>query len=138
MSLRTLDEFLEHALIYAGFPRSEYVKRKGFLDLYVRVSRRLIDGELRETIDLASINARSPGRGCFKKLVADLREKHPEVVLYVECVLSDRFAEGLERMGFIRDKSTGESVCYYMLPKGVTDGEEDDHRQGRETQNRGD
>ena len=78
MKKPTLDEFIIRA--QRSWPRNAHVKEPGFTSLYVRVSRRSLEGRLRPMIDLAEIVARYPGRGTFEPrfsvmLVSRLRFK---------------------------------------------------------------
>jgi len=110
--LPTLDKFLqtsEHRV-----SANAYVREPGFKTLYVRRTYHYIGIGLRQTrtIDIASVTAKRTGKSTFKKLIARLRRDYPNDTIYVESVLSERFAEGLLRMGF---KSVeGQVNCYYL------------------------
>ena len=83
--------------------RNLYLKQPGFSACYVRQcawapSRGHI---LRRTIELANIAVRRTGRGTFTRLVEHLTLQYPKLYVVVECVLTDRFWEGLLRRGFI-------------------------------------
>ena len=106
----TLDEMIERG---GGIvSRSEWVKHKDFSGMYVRVGRKYIAGEVHEhVIDLANIQAKKTGKGAFKKLIVYLREHWSEHDIHVENVLTERFRDGLKRMGFI---DTGTPHCYWL------------------------
>lgn len=107
---RSLDSFLEHTRV----GDRTYVKHPAFENLYVRHTRRVLGGVDRcPCLDLVNIRARNTGCGAFKRLVARLRRKYPWWALYVENVMTARFCEGLERMGFLHIE---ESRCFYMPP----------------------
>jgi hypothetical protein len=95
----------------ASKEKNAFIKEPEFKQLYVRNAKRLIGGSYIKTIDIARIEAKKPGKGAFRRLVKTLREKHPDLVVYVECVHSERFAEGLIRMGFL---SHGDGTCFYL------------------------
>lgn len=116
MKLPTLDEFVARAS--KRFPHNSWVKEPGFTALYVRVSQRLIEGELRTMIDLASIEAKRPGHGVFTQLVARLRSQYPDYGLFVESVLTERFEQGLRRRGF---KQYRDEWSFYLLPSARTE-----------------
>ena len=106
MRLSTLDEFLTKRRF-----SNAYVREPGFRHLYVRISRRYFNGVLHEgVLDLANIEARKPGAGAFTRLVERLHTRG--LTLYVECVLQDRFAQKLLRMGFKRENMGN---CFYMF-----------------------
>ena len=109
----TLDAFIQSRLDGKLFPRNAYVTEPGFSSLYVRLSERYIDGRVQHPVlDLANLSAKKPGNGSFKKLIARLRTDRPELGLFVECVQTERFAQGLLKMGF-RDVGL---QCYWMPP----------------------
>ena len=108
-----LDEFLAQG--ENTWPKNSWVKETGFKNLYVRLSQRYLEGEMRPVIDLASIEATKPGRGTFTRLVERLRSQHPTKSIYVECVLQPRFSEMLvSRLGF--KVSPTDERSYYLLP----------------------
>lgn len=78
-----------------------WVKEPGFVGLYVRIGQRLIGGEHVRTIDLANFEVRRKGRGVFSRFVKKI-EKY-QLPIFVENVLSDRFANFLQKTGFVRD-----------------------------------
>lgn len=97
------------------WPRNQHVSHPDWNTLYVRVTKRPLDGEIRDpVIDLASIEAKRPGKGAFRALVTDLRKMYPQAAIFIESVLGDRFQEGLRRMGFTQ--RDGEA-SYYLLPE---------------------
>lgn len=116
-SIYNFDEFVAPRLKdKAVWPRNSYVSFPGWLNLYVRVTSRHLNGEERGmVIDLANIEARAKGKGTFKKLIAHIRKTYPGTVIHVEEVLSERFREGLPRLGFIprRDHPTS----FFLLPE---------------------
>ena len=99
-----LDEFLEkHLSKLPGhlFPVRAYVEEPGFNSLYVRLSGRLIDDELLFPVfDVASVEVREKGQGTFTRRIRQVREKYPNLPIYVESVVNGRFAKYLERIGF--------------------------------------
>ena len=97
------------------WPRNMYVAHPGWKSLYVRVSQRYIDCQLiRTVIDLANLEAATPGRGTFKKLVAHIRVNYPETTIFVESVLEERFGHGLMRMGFAKVDGLNN---FYLIPE---------------------
>lgn len=109
----TLDEFMAQSR-----QRNAYVEYPGFAALYIRKGHfRFIECvKWPLVLDLANMEAVKTGQGTFKRLVAHLRERYPEYGLYVECVLTSRFAKGLERMGFVRMDKGALSPAYWLPP----------------------
>ena len=74
--------------------------------MYVRVGTKAlytpeIEGKPHKVIVLANIEAKEQGKGTFTSLVKELQETHPEFTIIVESVLSERFAKGLLKRGFL-------------------------------------
>jgi hypothetical protein len=117
LSIPTLDEFVNKKLSSwdTSWPKNSYVTEQGFKSLYIRVTDRYIAGKKRKTIDLANLTATTPGSGAFTKLVEKLKKQYPQLTIFVENVLSRRFAVKLILMGFeIREH---EPRCFYLLPE---------------------
>lgn len=117
MEQETLNEFLNRT---DGLGKERryvssraWVREAGFESLYVRRACHRVGGEMRETIDLASLTAETPGRGAFAALVAKLRRDRPALTIYVESVMTDRFSKGLVRMGFLEAGPSAPSCFYY-------------------------
>lgn len=112
----TLDEFIRSRIDGKTWPRNACVSEAGFSSLYVRVTQRYVEGQLRKPVlDLASAEAELPGQGAFTALVARLRKDWPALGLFAECVLNERFREKLTAMGF---RCIGPGPCYWMPPVG--------------------
>jgi hypothetical protein len=115
MALPTLDQFIAQAV--DKWPHNSYVREPGFASLYVRISRRYIEGKTRTMLDIANVTAKKPGSGAFTKLIKKLSRKHPELGIFVECVLNPRFGTMLEnKLGFKKasaDPCINES--FYLL-----------------------
>ena len=79
---------------------NSFIQHPDWRALYIRVTERYIHGKKVPTIDLASIEARMPGNGAFRRLVDHLHRTYMTRGIFVESVLTKRFAEGLKRMGF--------------------------------------
>lgn len=109
----TLDEFIRSRIDGTVWPRNAYVEETGFSALYVRVTERLIEGQVRKPVlDLAALSAESPGKGTFTTLVARVRKDWPTLGLFVECVQTRRFGEKLITLGF----RLVSPQCYWMPP----------------------
>ena len=113
-SIPTLDQFIEMGS-KAKWPLNKYVLFPGFSSLYVRYgSFRYVDEmRMEPLLDLASLNAEEPGKGAFTKLHKHLRVHHPDLWLYVESVLNERFEKKLEKVGYIRHEGKY-PPCFYM------------------------
>lgn len=104
---------LKSFLAYAGTRLQAHVDHPDFNALYLRHSRRPIEGKLRWVLDISQIAANEPGKGAFTLLLAQLQDfPYP---IYVESVLSPRFAEHLLKIGFTRHDYDENS--FYRLSK---------------------
>lgn len=99
MQLPTLNQFIKES--EGKWPRNAYVRQRGCSELYVRRSRRHLGGVWVDgVLDIARIEVRYPGRGLFTRLTNQLLARG--IPLFIECVLNERFATNLSRMGFTR------------------------------------
>ena len=116
MSLQTLEEFLISSKMRA-WPSNAYVRAPGFKELYVRRTRRLLDGEWVESVlDIARAKATRPGKGVLTALITNLLERG--IPLYMECVQNKRFVKRLEKMGFTLATNTLDGApSFFKLPK---------------------
>lgn len=90
-----------------------YVKCVGFSHMYVRIGRRDINGvKYNGVIDIANVQAISPGKGTFSELSDELHVRGFNV--YVESVLNDRFCGKLLRMGYTQVPDR-EPPSFYLL-----------------------
>ena len=88
----------------AGPERNSWVKIPG-LRIYLRKATHLIhtEGEpvMIQCIDLASLEATKPGKGAFTRFLVDFEDYvdtlYREKAIYIENVMSDRFASFFER-----------------------------------------
>lgn len=106
----TLDELIKKSQD-DGWRSNSWVEHEGFKYMYVRVTKRYIEGKFVDTIDLANIEAEHPGNGAFRNLILHLTNSWPQYIIYVESVLEDRFRKGLLRMGF---KQVENIFNYYL------------------------
>jgi hypothetical protein len=111
MRLPTLDEFIAQGP--NKWPTNSYVTETGFASLYVRWGRHCIEDSVLTCLDLASMEAKEPGKGTLKTLIAKLRREHPTINIYVESVLNPLLLPGLLRLGFIE---VAESMppCFFL------------------------
>jgi hypothetical protein len=107
----SLEEFISGK---SRWPNNAYVKAEGFKELYVRRTRRLLNGVWVDgVLDIARIIASRPGSGKFTALAEELLGRG--IPLYVECVQNERFVKKLEKLGFTRVNHEG-APSFYKLP----------------------
>lgn len=114
MALQTLEAFMK------GTGRGNaYVTFPGFKGLYIRRNPRFIrnlDIIAEPTIDIANLTAKKPGKGAFTHLFQHLRKEYPHLWIFVECVVNERFAAKLLRMGFVQCTDDF-APSFYMPPE---------------------
>lgn len=103
-TMDSLDQFIAtHIERVRPLGINRYVTHDDFSLLYVRMTSRYVAGILQTPcLDIANIEAKAPGTGGFTRLFGVLRERYPQLHLYVECVLSPRFGQHLMKLGFIK------------------------------------
>ena len=76
----------------------------------------MIEGEMMETLDLATMSAIEPGKGRFTELLIFIERINPYNYLYVENVMTERFQKFFERNGFVQYCDSMSDIpvkCYY-------------------------
>lgn len=89
--------------IGSEFPRAAHVVHEDFANLYVRAYK--------QTITIAVVQSKEPGRGAWRRLVRSLRRAYPNVYLYVESVGNLAFAQHLRQTGFEKSHQYCEEHC---------------------------
>jgi hypothetical protein len=98
-----------------------HLDEPGFKALYVRLTFRYVAGKMyQRVLDLASIEADRKGKGAFTALLNRIRSRYPDLHIYVECVINQRFAQKLEALGF-EQVTPLESPCYFLEAKASSD-----------------
>jgi hypothetical protein len=92
--------------------RCLHLRRNGF-QLYVRKSRRDIEGMDMTTLDIASLGIpkKLQGRGWFQSFRSIAQALNPWDVTYYEMVHNQHLAQHLEASGLSRDSE----LCFYAL-----------------------
>lgn len=90
-----LDEFLN-----SRFPNNAYVDHNEFSVFYVKKGARYIEGVMYDNVFVLSrIEAKNIGSGTLRRFLKDFWGKY-DIPVMVECVLNERLAESLPKMGF--------------------------------------
>lgn len=72
------------------------------MEIYIRKSKRFINKEIVNCIDFASINVSQTGVGTFTGFLKWFRKKYPMKNIFIESILTERFARFFEKNGFTR------------------------------------
>ncbi len=81
------------------------------LHLYIRKSKRFLEGRWVTVIDIASITVAKPGKGYFKNLLAYLQKSCLDNGLYIESVVNPDLYKFLQRL-------TLEDTCWILRDDG--------------------
>jgi hypothetical protein len=105
-------------------PRNTYVDEPGFLTLYVRLTKRFVQGRwYLPVLDIANVEVAKKNKGTFTALIASIQQRYPRLHIYVENVLNPRFTAKLLRMGFtdVGPEWISTSKCFFLPAKESTD-----------------
>src|SRR5690606_30188872 len=93
-----LNEILDKKTLRSCWVESSEAK------VYIRISKRYIDGQITECLDLATIEVfeNSQNKGVFKEILQKMEDfaTKNNLLLYVENVLNDLLSEKLETYGY--------------------------------------
>lgn len=86
------------------FPVNKKIIKKEF-QIYIRVTKRFIDGEMKNTIDIGSIDVKEKhqGKGIFREIlkeIEDLAQKN-KLTIFIECIHNEILIKMLERRNYI-------------------------------------
>jgi hypothetical protein len=110
----TLEQFIQQAKLSWPQRQRRHLQEPEFSYLYVRYTGRYILGKAcQPVLDIASIEARKPGKGAFTRLLQQIRTSHPELPIFIEAVINPRFGDKLKALGF-QDVGPDLSPCFYM------------------------
>jgi hypothetical protein len=92
----------------------------GSMHVYLRIGRRLIDGNMIACVQLANLQVpeKHQGKGLFTALLADLLVWSP-LPIYVEQVLNREFFDALLRRGFVAAREYDGVVWDVVLKRAV-------------------
>jgi hypothetical protein len=79
------------------------------MKIYMRKSKRYIEGQIRDCLDLASmevLEGEDMGKGIFTDFLTKFIETYPEHNIFVESIQTERFALFFEKFGFKRTKES--------------------------------
>lgn len=71
------------------------------IKIYIRKSKRNYKGKVLDFFDFATIEVYEPGKGLFTKILKRFEETYPDKNIFIESVLTDRFADYIRNnLGF--------------------------------------
>ena len=88
------------------------------MNVYARKSTRLIEGKLRKTLDIATVEVREEMRckRVFTNFINDMIGMNPFPILFVENIMTDRFAKYFQSQGWLSmgPYEEWQLPCYYI------------------------
>lgn len=115
-----MEEIFVELEMFLKLPLRNKWIRSDVLKIYVRKSKRLLEGQHMDCIDLASmevIEEENYGKGIFTKFLEEFMKRYSEHNIFVESILTKRFALFFERHGFKRTKESTVHQCNMYLLK---------------------
>lgn len=94
---------LSQFLADANRPSNQWIRER-FMDVYVRRSKRYLNGQMIECLDFATVEVdeRRRGKGHFTKFLLRFEQEAAKLkrAVYVESILEPRLVPFLTRMGY--------------------------------------
>lgn len=89
------------------------------IDIYLRKTKRIVDGQFLQTLDIANISVHDTGIGFFTELLGQIEEfckDSPIENIFIENVMTDRFCHFFVKRGYTEkeDGSIDRSFCLKM------------------------
>jgi len=112
--IEQLEEFIER-MKQGKFPCNAWLEDRN-MKVYVRHGRHVINGEMRETMDLANVEVTHKGKGRYKKFMEAAHEMNPWDGTYHENTLNSRLADHHRRTGKI-ECGDPDCPCFYRAKK---------------------
>lgn len=107
------DEFFDELNFFMKSDlRNKWLYTDGF-KMYVRKSKRYINGDTIQFLDIASIEAKEMGTGIFTKILNQILIKYPQLNLFVEFILNDRLYNFLKKYNF--KTSPSDKYSMYLI-----------------------
>lgn len=86
------------------------------ISIYIRKSKRSFKGQMYDFFDFASIDATETGTGLFSQILKKFEETYPDKNIYIESVLTDRFANYIKNvLGFEEPDELNISKNFYKI-----------------------
>lgn len=105
----------DQLLLFLGGKRTNQYIRDDAMSIYIRKSRRLIDGEMIQFLDLANIQIEDDyqNKGIYSNLMKKIVEKYPDYNIFIENILNPHTEPILKKLGFKYTDSVDR--CMYMI-----------------------
>lgn len=85
------------------------------ISIYIRRSKRSFNRNMYEFFDFASIEVTEPGEGLFTKILERFEELYPDKNIFIESVLTERFANYIKNVLHFEEETPNFSNNFYKI-----------------------
>jgi len=85
------------------------------ISIYIRRSKRSFKGNMYDFFDFASIEVTEPGSGLFTKILEKFEELYPDKNIFIESVLTERFANYIRNVLNFEEEMPNYSNNFYKI-----------------------
>lgn len=112
----SIDDIVDqlHNFLETTFPKNIWISSDN-ISIYVRKSKRNVNGEFLDFLDLATINIEPMGEKIFTNLLNRIEEEFSDRNIFVESILSDQFHNFFIKRGYVKTSGVDNNV--YKLSK---------------------
>ena len=89
------------------------------ISIYIRKSKRNFKGNMYDFFDFASIDVTEPGSGLFTKIIKKFEEKYPDKNIFIESVLTERFANYIKNVLNFEEETPNYSNNFYKIKQSI-------------------
>ena len=91
------------------------------ISIYIRKSKRSFNGQIYDFFDFATIETTKTGTGLFTQILKRFEEIYPDKNIYIESVLTDRFANYIKNvLGFEDEDEMNIGKNFYKIKNIIT------------------
>lgn len=85
------------------------------IKIYIRKSKRYFKGNFFDFFDFASIEVENTGQGLFTQILKKFEEIYPDKNIFIESVLTERFANYIKNVLGFEEQEPNESKNFYKI-----------------------
>jgi hypothetical protein len=85
------------------------------IEIFIRKSKRIFNGNTYDFFDFATINVTEPNNGLFTKILKKFEEKYPDKNIFIESVLTERFANYIKNVLKFEEETPNYSNNFYKI-----------------------
>jgi hypothetical protein len=95
------------------FPRNKWILTDN-VKLYIRKSKRFIENEMRDFLDISSVEVEPKGEKLFTNLLDRIEKEFSDKNIFVESILNDRLYEFLLKRGYLKTNDEFDKNLYKL------------------------